>query len=185
MTTLTMKALARNFLNGCLVVVPAVVTLYAIYVVFIKIDGLLGLRVPGVGFALTLALITAVGALARNVVAKRLIGLPDRALARLPLIKLLYTSLRDLMAALVGERKTFDRPVVASLSADGAVKALGFITRDDLSSWGLRDQVAVYFPQSINFAGTLAILPRSRLQSLDVPVSQVLPFILSGGMAGS
>jgi uncharacterized membrane protein len=179
-----MKALAKNFLNGCLVVVPAVVTLYAIYMVFVKVDGLLGLRVPGLGFVLTLALITAVGALARNVVAKRLIGLADRLLARLPLIKLLYTSLRDLMAALVGERKTFDRPVVASLSEDGAVKALGFVTRDDLSSWGLQDQVAVYFPQAINFAGQLIILPRARVRSLDVPASQLLPFIVSGGMAG-
>jgi uncharacterized membrane protein len=180
-----MKTLAKNFLNGCLVVVPTVVTLYAIYMVFVKVDGLLGLRVRGLGFLLTLSLITAVGALARNVVGKRLIGLADKLLARLPLIKLLYTSLRDLMAALVGERKTFNRPVVASLSEDGAIKAFGFVTRDDLSGWGLQDQVAVYFPQAINFAGQLIILPRARVRPLDVPASQLLPFIVSGGMAGS
>jgi uncharacterized membrane protein len=179
-----MKALAKNFLNGCLVLVPAVATLYAVYIVFVKIDGLLGLRVPGLGFLVTVVLITLVGALARNVVGKRLVGLPDQVLTRLPLVKLIYTSLRDFMAALVGERKSFDRPVLVSLSADGAVKAFGFITRDDLSAFGLDGYVAVYFPQSVNFAGQLALLPRARVQPLEVPPSELLPFIVSGGMAG-
>jgi uncharacterized membrane protein len=179
-----MKTLAKNFLNGCLVLVPTVVTLYAVYAVFIKVDGLLRLRVPGLGFVITLALITLVGALAGNVVGKRLVGLPDRLLARVPLIKLLYTGLRDLLAALVGERKTFDRPVLVALSADGAVRAFGFITRDDLSRFGLRDHVAVYFPQSINFAGQLVVLPSSRVQPIEVPASELLPMIVSGGIAG-
>ena len=175
-----MKVLAKNFLNGCLVIVPVVVTLYAVYVVFVNVDGLLRLRVPGLGFAITLVLITAVGALASNVVGKRLAYLPDRVLARVPLIKLLYTSLRDLMAALVGERKTFDRPVLVALSADGAVRAFGFVTRDDLSRFGLRDHVAVYFPQSVNFAGQLLVLPVTRVQPLDAAPAELLPMIVSG-----
>jgi uncharacterized membrane protein len=181
-----MNSLVKNFLHGCLVIVPATVTIYVVYVVFVRIDGLLGLRVPGLGFAITLALITAVGALTRSVVGRRLVGLPDRVLARLPLVKLVYTSLRDLMAALVGERRSFDRPVIVSLSADGALKALGFITREELSQFGgLRDHVAVYFPQSINFAGQLAIVPRARVQELDVQPSELLPFIVSGGISGA
>jgi len=167
------------------VLVPAVATFYVVYVVFTKIDGLLGLRVPGLGFALTVLLITAVGALTGNVIGKRLVGLQDRVLARLPLVKLLYTSLRDLMAALVGERRTFDRPVVVTLSADGALRAFGFVTRDDLSQFGLDGCVAVYFPQSINFAGQLAVVPRARVQALEVPPSQLLPFIVSGGISGA
>jgi uncharacterized membrane protein len=180
-----MNTLVKNFLHGCLVLVPAVVTIYVVYFVFTTIDGLLGLDVPGVGFALTLALITVVGALTRNVVGRRLVGLPDRVLGRLPLVKLVYTSLRDLMAALVGERRSFDRPVLVTLSSDGALRALGFITRDELSQFGLADHVAVYFPQSINFAGQLAIVPRARVEELAVPPSQLLPFIVSGGMSGA
>jgi uncharacterized membrane protein len=180
-----MNTLAKNFLHGCLVVVPATVTIYVVYFVFEKVDGLLGLRVPGLGFALTLVLITAIGALTRNVVGRRLVGLPDRVLARLPLVKLVYTSLRDLMAALVGERRSFDRPVLVALSADGALRAFGFITRDDLSQFGLDGFVAVYFPQSINFAGQLAVVPRTRVQPLEVPPSQLLPFIVSGGISGA
>ena len=105
-------------------------------------------------------------------------------LAQVPLIKLLYTSVRVLMAALVGELKTFDRPVLVALSADGAVRAFGFITRDDLSRFGLRDHVAVYFPQSINFAGQLVVVPAARVQALDAEPSELLPMIVSGGIAG-
>jgi uncharacterized membrane protein len=178
-----MKTLAKNFLNGCLVLVPTVATLYAAYFVFIRIDHLIELPIPGAGFVLTIALITAIGALASNVAGRRLMAFWDRLIARLPLLRLVYTALRDLMAALVGEQRTFDRPVVATLSEDGAVKAIGFITRSDLSAWGLSDHVAVYFPQSINFAGQLLLLPRSRVTPLAAEPGAVLPFIVSGGIA--
>jgi uncharacterized membrane protein len=180
-----MKTLARNFLNGCLVLVPTVATLYAAYFVFTHVDRLIELPVPGAGFVLTIALITAIGAFASNVAGKRLVALWDRLIARLPLLRLVYTSLRDFMAALVGEQRTFDHPVVVALSADGALKALGFVTRDDLSSFGLADHVAVYFPQSVNFAGPLMLVPRSRVSPLSAEAGTVLPFIVSGGIAGA
>jgi uncharacterized membrane protein len=185
-----MKALIRSFLHGCLVLVPVVVTLYVLGFVFVKIDGLLGLagwlgvEVPGLGFVLTIALVTAIGAFSSNVLGKRLLALADEWLARVPLVKLIYSALRDFMAALVGEKKSFDRPCVVSLSADGGVRALGFITREDLSAWGLQDHVAVYFPQSMNFAGQLGLFPRARVEPLAVEASQLLPFIVSAGVAG-
>ena len=177
-----MAMLVKNFLRGCLIVVPVVVTLYAIYFVVRALDGMLGLGVPGAGLAISLILITAIGAFASNMIGKRLLALPDRILGRLPFVKLIYTSLRDFMAALVGERRSFDRPVLLSLGDE--VKVLGFITRDDLSELGLRDHVGVYLPQSINFAGQLVLVPRSRVQPLDLPATTVLPVIVSGGMAG-
>ena len=101
-------------------------------------------------------------------------------------MKLIYTSLRDFMAALVGERRSFDRPVLVALDAhaQGELKAIGFITRDDLSALGLQTHVAVYMPQSINFAGQLLLVPRSRIEPLSLPASEILPMIVSGGMAG-
>jgi uncharacterized membrane protein len=179
-----MKTLVKNFLRGCLLVVPVVVTLYALYFVVHTVDGLIGLRVPGLGFAIVVALVTAIGAVASNVIAKRLLELPDKVLARLPFVKLIYTSLRDFMAALVGERRSFDRPVLVSLDARGELKALGFITRDDLSALGLSAHVAVYLPQSINFAGQLLLVPRTRVEPLAIPPAEILPMIVSGGMAG-
>jgi uncharacterized membrane protein len=178
-----MRLLLRNFLRGCLIVVPAVATLYALYFVVHTVDGLLGLRVPGLGFAVAVALITVVGAIASNVIGRRLLELPDRILGRLPFVKLIYTSLRDFMAALVGERRSFDRPVLVSIDERG-LKVLGFMTRDDLNAIGLAEHVAVYVPQSINFAGQLLVVPRARVQLLEVPTAEILPIIFSGGMAG-
>jgi uncharacterized membrane protein len=177
-----MAMLVKYFLRGCLIVVPVVVTLYAIYFVVRTLDGMLGIGIPGAGLAISLVLITAIGSLASNMIGKRLLALPDRILGRLPFVKLIYTSLRDFMAALVGERRSFDRPVLLSLDSD--IKVLGFITRDDLSGFGLRDHVGVYLPQSINFAGQLVLVPRARVQPLDLPATSVLPVIVSGGMAG-
>lgn len=185
-----MKRLVRNFVNGCLVLVPAVATLYVIYLVFTTVDGLLGtqiseligMQVPGLGFVVTIGLIALIGGLTTNVLGKRLFGVFDSFLARTPLVKLIYTSLRDFMGALVGERRSFDRPVTVDLGAD--LRVFGFITRDDLSSWGLNEHVAVYVPQSINFAGQLLLLPRSRVMPLSVDTAELLPFVVSGGMAG-
>jgi uncharacterized membrane protein len=178
-----MKTLVTNFLRGCLVVVPVVATLYAVYFVVRTLDGWLGLEVPGLGFAIAIALITLIGALATNVIGKRLLALPDQLLTRLPFVKLIYTSLRDFMAALVGERRSFDRPVLVALDGAG-LTAVGFITREDLSLLGLTDHVGVYFPQSINFAGQLLLVPRARVQPLELPAHAILPVIVSGGMAG-
>jgi uncharacterized membrane protein len=179
-----MKTLAKNFLRGCLLVVPVVVTLYALYFVVDTVDGLIGLPMPGLGIAVVVVLVTVIGAVASNVIGKRLLELPDKVLARLPFVKLIYTSLRDFMAALVGERRSFDRPVLVALDPSGELKAVGFITRDDLSALGLHAHVAVYMPQSINFAGQLLLVPRTRIEPLSMPASEILPMIVSGGMAG-
>lgn len=181
-----MKLLIKNFLNGCLVLVPTAVTAYVVVVLFEKIDGWLGLPIPGAGLLVTVVLITAIGAFASNVVGKRLVGLADRLLAKLPLVKLLYTSLRDVTAALLGDRKTFDRPVVVSIDAhgDGGIKVFGFITREDLEAFGLGGHVAVYVPQSLNFAGQLLLVPRDRVRPLEVAPSELLPVIVSGAIAG-
>ena len=179
-----MKMLVKNFLRGCLLVVPVVVTLYALYFVVHTVDGLIGLRVPGLGFAVVVVLVTVIGTIASNVIGKRLLELPDRVLARLPFVKLIYTSLRDFMAALVGERRSFDRPVLIAIDPQAELKVVGFITRDDLSALGLQAHVAVYVPQSINFAGQLLLVPRSRIEPLSLPAAEILPIIVSGGMAG-
>jgi uncharacterized membrane protein len=70
-----------------------------------------------------------------------------------PIIKLLYTSAKDLMGVFVGEKKFFDKPVLVSLLPDSETKVIGFITREDLNSLGLSGSVAVYMPQAYNFAG--------------------------------
>jgi uncharacterized membrane protein len=110
-------------------------------------------------------------------------GLTEKIFTRLPVVKILYTSIKDLIGAFVGDKKSFDRPILVT-APEGGAKALGFITRDSLELLGLTDHVAVYFPQSYNFAGNLIIYPRDRVSPLDADSSEVMAFILSGGVSG-
>lgn len=184
------RALLRNFLRGLLVVVPASVTLYIAYAVFVTIDGwvnvepLLRRRVPGAGVLLTLVLITLCGFLATNFATRWLFGAVDRFFARTPLIKLVYTSVKELIAAFVGARRGFDSPVVVSLDAAGHVSVLGFVTRSDVGELGLPRHVAVYVPQSYNFAGNLVLVPAERVRAISAGGAAVMTMIVSGGMAG-
>jgi uncharacterized membrane protein len=178
------KRLSAYFVRGLLFFIPAVITLYLFYVAFVKLDRMLGLPIPGMGLVITLAFITLLGFLASNFITRKLFNIMDRILTSIPLVKILYSSLKDITGALVGEEKTFDHPVLVDISPDGAIKILGFITRHELEEWGLKDQVSVYLPQSYNFAGNLIIVPKEKVTTLDVDGPQVLTFILSGGVAG-
>ena len=179
-----MKRLASYFLKGLLFIVPVVVTVYVFYLAFIKIDRLLRIPIPGVGFLATLALITLIGFFTSNIFTNSLLLLIDRLFKRLPLVKLLYASLKDLIGAFVGNKKSFNKPVVVTLVPGSNIQAVGFITRESLASWGLQDQVVVYLPQSYNFAGNLVIVPRAQVAPLAVDSAEVMAFIISGGVSG-
>lgn len=177
-----MKRLTRYFFEGLLFLIPLVATIYVIYVVFVKIDRLFEFEVPGVGFAVTILAITAIGFVASNILTRRLVLLVDGLLIRLPLVKMIYTAIKDLTGAFVGEKKGFNKPVLVSLAPEGNVKVIGFVTRESLANLGLAESAAVYLPQSYNFAGNLIIVPRDRITPLPVDSSQIMAFIVSGGI---
>jgi uncharacterized membrane protein len=180
---MSLKSLVRYFLRGCLVTAPLGLTVYIVWVVLSAIDRLLPLQVPGLGLVATLALITLVGVLTSNVVGRTVVEIADGLLGRLPLVKLVYTSIKDLVSAFVGDKKRFDVPVAVTVSPSGA-RVLGFVTRDGLARLGMPDHVAVYFPQSYNFAGYLLLVPRTAVEPLPLPASEVMTFIVSGGVSG-
>jgi uncharacterized membrane protein len=140
--------------------------------------------VPGLGFALTVVVITLGGFLTSNVVGRAVFDIAERWLISVPLAKLIYTSIRDLLNAFVGDKKRFDRPVAVMLAPGSRIRALGFVTRDGLDSLGMGDQLAVYFPQSYNFAGYLAVVPRDQVEPLTVSTTDLMTFIVSGGVSG-
>jgi len=179
-----MKRLLGYFLRGLVLLAPLAVTAYVCYLIFVTIDGWLGLPVPGAGFAVTVLLVTLVGVLGSSLATRTLAGLltlVERAVTRLPFVRLLYTSTKDLLNAFVGERRRFDRPVTLALGTDG-LKVLGFVTRDDLSRLGLAGHVAVYIPQSYNFAGNLLVAPAAAVTPLAAESADVMAFIVSGGV---
>ena len=177
-----MSRLFNYFLRGLVVVVPLALTLYVCSVIFTTIDSWLGLRIRGVGFVLALLLITLVGFISSGLITRSLIAALDRLFERLPFVRLLYSSAKDMLNAFVGEKRRFDKPVLVSLSADGSVKILAFLTSDSLGTLGLVDQVTVYMPQSYGFAGHILVVPANRVERIDADAADVMAFIISGGV---
>lgn len=179
-----MKRIMRYFLEGLLFVIPLAVTIYILYTIFVTVDSWLNLPVPGVGFLLTLLGIFLVGFLASNVLTRGLLSLITRVFEKLPFVKLIYTAIKDLIGAFVGEKKSFDKPVLVTLSKEGYPKAVGFVTKEDLETFGLHDYVAVYLPQSYNFAGNLLLFPAEMVEPLHLESSEAMAFLVSGGVSG-
>ena len=177
-----MSRLFNYFLRGLVVVVPLALTLYVCTVIFTTIDSWLGLPIRGVGFVLALVLITLVGFMASGLITRSLIGALDRMFERLPFVRLLYSSAKDMLNAFVGEKRRFDKPVLVSLNAEGSLKILAFLTSDSLGTLGLVDQVTVYMPQSYGFAGHILVVPSSRVERIDADAAEVMAFIISGGV---
>jgi uncharacterized membrane protein len=178
-----MRTLLRHFAQGALIAVPIAVTLYVVFTLVTFVDGLLHFGIPGLGLFVTLALLTLLGFIASSVIGTRLIVVTEAMLRRLPLVKILYSAIRDLVGAFVGDRKGFDRPVLVHMPG-GDVKLFGFATRDLLPFAGLERHVAVYFPQSYNFAGNVVAVPKACVTPLDVKSSEFMSFVISGGIAG-
>ncbi|PSJ44557.1 DUF502 domain-containing protein [Zobellella taiwanensis] len=196
-----MQRLIRFFFQGLLILLPVVLTVYLVYLIFTMLNetlfsalgSLLRIVFPALeagwisdlaGGLVTLVVIILTGMFASFYLGRFMLSLFDRVLARIPLVKLLYHSLKDLFNALLGDNKRFDQPVVVSLMG-GEVMVLGFITREDMAEFGLKGKVAVYLPQSYNFAGNLLLVDGDKVRPLDVPAGAVTTFIVSGGVTGA
>ncbi len=178
-----MKRISKYFFEGLLILVPFVATIWVIYIVFQKIDGLFDFPVPGVGFVVTMLLILLVGFVTSNFLTRKLVSLADSLFSRLPLVKMIYSSIKDLLDAFVGDKKSFSKPVQVALGPDSGVRAIGFVTNDSLENLGIEGSVAVYLPQSYNFAGNLIVVPKDRVTPLDADAGDVMAFVVSGGVS--
>ena len=197
-----MTYVMRLFFQGLLLLLPAVLTVYLVFLIFTALNetlfyavgALTGRLFPGVesgwlvtltGIGVTFAIIILTGLVASNYLGKFLLGRIDALLDRIPVVKMLYSSLKDLFGAFLGDEKRFDTPVLVSVTPDDSVRLMGFVTQASMADFGLEDDVAVYLPQSYNFAGNLIIVPKSRILRLDVPAATVTTFLLSGGVTSS
>jgi uncharacterized membrane protein len=176
-----MNWLIKNFLRGLVIVVPIALTVYLVYQSFLGLDRLLHVDTPGVGLAILLGAIIAIGALAGNFVGRKFFSLTEALFTKAPIVRLVYAAIKDLLEAFVGNKRRFDRPVTVRVS-DG-VKTFGFITRDDLGSLGMPGDVAVYVPFSYTWDGCLLVVARERVTALDADSASVMALVVSGGVS--
>lgn len=184
----------RYFFQGLLILAPIGVTALTLYWVFITIDNIIPrdivpvdaplkyLRYKGVGFVLVLALVIMVGYLSSSFIVSRIFALFDHLLERTPFIKYIYTSVKDVFDAFVGEKKKFDHPVLVQIYGVD-VWELGFITQADVSSLGLEGYTAVYVPHAYAITGKVFIVPVSKVRPLtNISAGEAMKFAVSGGV---
>jgi uncharacterized membrane protein len=179
-----MRRLVGYFARGLVLLAPLAVTIWMCWLVFTRVDGWLGLPIPGAGFLATIVLITVVGFLGSNLLTRSAVGALEALMARLPFVRLLYGSTKDLLNAFVGEKRRFDAPVLVRVTGDGSVQRVGFVTQESLSHLGLASHVAVYCPHSYAFSGQLYVVPSSHVEPLDVASADAMAFVVSGGVSG-
>ena len=174
----------QYFLQGLLILGPVTITVYAIYVVFDKIDNILRpvINIPGIGFIIIIGFILLVGYLSSFFMMGRILSVIDKLLDRTPGIKLFYSFIKDFFEAFAGSKKKFTNNVLANVE-NNDVWRVGFITQEDMSRFGLSDFVAVYVPMAYSVAGNVYIIPKERVRTItNISSTQTMKFAMSGGV---
>ena len=196
MTTGQMETKKRShliswFFQGMLYLAPVSLTVYVIYISFRFVDGILksaihgitGYYIPGLGLVVIVAAITLIGFLGSSLIFSRYFKFFDRLISQAPLIKVIYTSIKDFISAFVGKDRRFTEPVLVKVNRQSDIEKLGFITQKDLSNIGIpQGRVAVYLPHSYNFSGNLFIVPVENVTPLNAHPAEVMKFIVTAGV---
>jgi len=188
MSKLNFNFVIKYFFRGLLLVVPIALTIYIIVLAIRWLDGLLDgvipVDIPGLGLLIMVGTVTLFGYLGSSILLKPIIEFFETIMERLPLVRIIYTSLRDLISAFVGDQKKFNRPVLVNLSSDQSIKRIGFITQDNLPELLPENMVAVYLPHSYNVSGNVYLVPSDRVTPLEISSTEIMKFVVSGGIAG-
>jgi len=190
-----MKRLLNNFFQGLLFVVPIAVTIWVLVRSILWIDNLLPFQIPvkvpllnkidlpGLGLIVIFLFIALIGAISSRYIRNPFFVYLEGFVEKTPLVKLIYTSVKDLINAFVGEKKSFNHPVLVKMQKETEIYRIGFITKDNLSGIGLTaDKVAVYLPFSYGFNGQLMIVLRENITPIDRSGTEMMKFIISGGV---
>jgi len=176
-----MRTLTRSFAQGHLVLAPVAITTWIVWVTVTTLDRWLDTAIPGLGILIAAAGITLIGYLTGNVIGNKLVSWLEAGLQRVPLIRILYNSLRDLLGAFVGQKRKFDKPVAVEMNQHG-LKVPAVLTSERFDDPQLAGHVSVYRPESYNFAGNLVVVPKERVHPLDADGAEFMAFIMSGGV---
>jgi uncharacterized membrane protein len=184
--------LRRRFLAGFFITVPLVISVAALVWIFGIIDGftaplatrVLGREVPGLGILLTLLVVLVVGAVATNVIGRRVLARAESWLMMIPVFRTIYAPVKQLVVAFSPDNEYgFKRVVMVEDPARGSV--MGFLTKEftvDRGTWR-EELVAVYVPTNHLYLGDIVLVPRERVSYPDLTVEEGIRIFLTGGMS--
>ncbi len=188
------RKLLQYFLQGLLIMAPVAITLYSLFFVISTIDswlpifsytdeaGIKHVQNYGLGFVIIIGAIVLIGYFSSFFITSRIVSFMDKFMQKAPGIKHIYGTTRDFFEAFAGDKKKFTQNVLANVD-DNDVWRLGFITKDDMSDFGLAEFVAVYIPMSYSVAGNVYVIPRSRVKPItNINSAQTMKFAVSGGV---
>jgi uncharacterized membrane protein len=182
-----------RFITGFFVTVPAIATAWLLYVFWDAIDGffspgyerIFGRRIPGLGFLTAVILILVMGTIATNVVGRRILARVERLLTRVPIVRSIYPTIKELFASFSPEKRgSFKEVVLAEYPRKGAF-AFGFLTSEFLLEGpeGKRQMVTVFVPTNNLYLGDVIVVPRDEAISTGLSVEEGIRIILSAGTA--
>tara|TARA_B100001287_G_scaffold160677_1_gene135108 strand:- start:366 stop:917 length:552 start_codon:yes stop_codon:yes gene_type:complete len=179
-----MKKILNYFLQGLIFIVPIGVSV-ALVIYLYKNIGQLGpfdndlLNIIFLFFATTL-----IGVLSSRIIASPFNALFSKILDKAPLLKTIYSSVKDLMNTLFGNKKGFDQAVLVKIYDNSTIERFGFITNDDLTKLNINNgKVLVYIPHSLTFSGNVFLVDKKNLTPIDTPSRDVMKMIVSGGVS--
>ncbi len=188
------RKLLQYFFQGLLILAPVAITIYSLFFVVSTIDawlpifrykdelGVTRVQNYGLGFVIIIAAVVTIGYVSSFFITGKIVSFLDRVLEKTPGLKHIYGTTKDFFEAFTGDKKKFTQNVLANVD-DNDVWRMGFVTKDDMSDFGLEEFVAVYIPMAYSVAGNVYIIPRSRVKPItNITSAQTMKFAVSGGV---
>lgn len=193
-----MKAFFRKsvgyFFQGLLFITPIAVTI-SVIIWFINLcdsifepvfEGVLPYHIPGFGLIFSFFWLSLLGYLIAHLVSRSFVTWFDGMMNRAPLVKVIYFAVKDLITVFFGKEDKMGRPVKVLVQRDPLQYRFGFQTRKDLSEFGFgSEMISVYLPFSYGVMGTQMVVKRENVEFVNVPASEMMKFIVSGGVVQS
>ncbi len=185
-----MKKFIGYFIQGLILFIPLIITagiLFKLFDFFAGVFSFIGFSNNTVlntllGFLGTLGFIAFLGILASSFVFKQVFNYFEVKLEHAPFIRHIYSPIKDFTNAFVGNKKRFNKPVLVLTNPLANIQEMGFITRESLEDFGIKDKVAVYLPFSYSLSGKLIIVPKEQIQAISADASDAMKFVVSGGV---
>lgn len=190
-----MKQIGSILLKGLVTILPIGLTIYFVYWLGVTTESLLSQPIkwlvgpnywPGMGVLMGFVLLFVVGLAVNAFIVRRVLGLGEDLLLRVPVVKTVYSAIRDMTRLVNTEKKKGDLDRVVTIEFEFG-KLIGFVTQEHANTLGIGggdDLVAVYLPMSYQIGGYTVYLPRSRLTETDLTVEQAMRIVLTGGVRG-
>lgn len=194
-----LKIINRNILTGLITLLPVILTLYLLYWFVLTTETLLGNVIrdvvsedfykPGMGVVVGLVVAFLVGLVMQTIIARQLLSYVERLVKKLPLIKSVYLSIRDLLNYFSSGKKEDFEQVVAITIGETGLQLIGLVTQADMTKmpvgFNQKESVLVYIPMSYGIGGFAVLVPRSATKSLKMSMEDAMRFTLTAGVTGN